>query len=352
MSEQAGENFSKIPDEILLQILGLLDPQSRSQISASCKRFRKVCVTFWQDQCKDIDRNLKGFYDGRLSMQLLNYASNHNELPTLEEIKKILNTNNFKFDAPLPEACKHGLTQILVKASFQGQITALVVCQKIGLDLNLQYNGESEAGQIAAIVNNQLPKNFYDLRFLGRNPTPLHAAARGGHAKCALFLLKHGCNVNKRDNTGLCPVHYVVHKSNEEVLKLLCKCKANLSIMSDKKIGIDLCGTPLHIAAYSSKLGILDILLAQLEHYPGLTNKPDSNGNTPLHIACIHRTNNKVAKLLIDHGADPALLNKAGKTPLDLITDYARRKDLQAYKLAEKLDPESEPESESKYTCS
>lgn len=46
-------------------------------------------------------------------------------------------------------------------------------------------------------------------------------------------------------------------------------------------------------------------------------NTRDSVANTPLHLAC-EEGHGDTAVLLIEHGADPDILNKDGQTPIDL----------------------------------
>jgi 26S proteasome non-ATPase regulatory subunit 10 len=46
-------------------------------------------------------------------------------------------------------------------------------------------------------------------------------------------------------------------------------------------------------------------------------NTRDSVANTPLHLAC-EEGHGDTAVLLIEHGADPDILNKDSQTPIDL----------------------------------
>lgn len=57
--------------------------------------------------------------------------------------------------------------------------------------------------------------------------------------------------------------------------------------------------------------------LEVLKQQPDLINIPDQNSNTPLHAAA-ERGNFEFATELIDHGANPNVVNQRNQTPLDL----------------------------------
>lgn len=52
--------------------------------------------------------------------------------------------------------------------------------------------------------------------------------------------------------------------------------------------------------------------------------QPGSNGNTPLHFACLLEKV-KVIELLIEHGANPLSTNEFGQTPLQILPSDAVR---------------------------
>jgi ankyrin repeat protein len=104
---------------------------------------------------------------------------------------------------------------------------------------------------------------------LGRGGTALTLAAQLGRRIIAKTLLDHGADPNTRDRSGTTPLMVASRAGNAPLVRLLLAAKAE----------------------------------------PGLT---DAVGNTALTVAGSGET----AKLLIDGGADPAVPNNAGDSPL------------------------------------
>ncbi len=89
----------------------------------------------------------------------------------------------------------------------------------------------------------------------------------------------------------------------------------------------------LCIAARDNKI---DLLIKYIDEGITHVNASPKNGKgwTPLHFAC-KLGNMKIARLLINNGADLFQKNEAGKTPYDLITEssFAKRQLLDAHRL-------------------
>lgn len=118
--------------------------------------------------------------------------------------------------------------------------------------------------------------------------TPLVEAAKYGDADLVMILLRNGADPNTREvGLGTTPLHYMAARGEEEVVKLLLDGRADPNAR-----------------AYTS--------LA-----------------TPLHFAVKYRANLPTIATLIEHGADPALKDWKGKTPIDftaVIPDPRRTK--------------------------
>ncbi len=122
--------------------------------------------------------------------------------------------------------------------------------------------------------------------------TPLHAAARGGHLKCAELLLAKGVRANLRDAEGNTPLALAATHGRGEMVGLL------LSRGASPRDG-DLAGsTPLHLAALAGCLACVERLLAG-----GAEADPkNAYGDTPLQVA-VREGQNTVAQALSAAGA-------------------------------------------------
>ncbi|XP_044194046.1 poly [ADP-ribose] polymerase tankyrase-2-like isoform X1 [Thunnus albacares] len=110
----------------------------------------------------------------------------------------------------------------------------------------------------------------------GRHSTPLHLAAGYNNLEVAEYLLQHGAEVNSQDKGGLIPLHNAASYGHVDVAALLIK-------------------------------------------YDACVNATDKWAFTPLHEAA-QKGRTQLCALLLAHGADPALQNQEGHSPLDLVT--------------------------------
>ncbi|TYJ43668.1 hypothetical protein E1A91_A03G168400v1 [Gossypium mustelinum] len=74
--------------------------------------------------------------------------------------------------------------------------------------------------------------------------------------------------------------------------------------------------TLLHLACETGDIGMIELLL----QYGANINVMDSRGQAPLH-RCILKGKAAVAKLLLTRGADPQVLNRENKTPVELAVE-------------------------------
>nr|CAG8546126.1 14988_t:CDS:2 [Entrophospora candida]CAG8554179.1 8433_t:CDS:2 [Entrophospora candida] len=106
-------------------------------------------------------------------------------------------------------------------------------------------------------------------------------------------------------------------QDSEEILDEIFSEPSTYDINYSDGIG----NTALHYAAKFGSLSVIEKLLTQ----PGIKidQKNRLEGNTPLHQAVEYKDDPSVSyeivKLLIDHGADPRILNKNKQTPKQLV---------------------------------
>ncbi|UKZ77698.1 hypothetical protein TrVFT333_005422 [Trichoderma virens FT-333] len=162
--------------------------------------------------------------------------------------------------------------------------------------------------------------------------TPLHYAARAGEVKMVEFLLQKNAEIDAQSVKEETPLHVAV--KNSTVMRLLIDAGAEVN-------ALDYYGrTPLHLAVSeveailqfqsrlqkgpeipsndlvsvfkSSALGTAKVLVNQL---PEIITRRDANDHTLLHIAA-ESSEVGMLTLLLDAGSDMSALNKNGETPL------------------------------------
>jgi ankyrin repeat protein len=159
-----------------------------------------------------------------------------------------------------------------------------------------------------------------------KNWTPLHMAAMAGQPQIAEFLLKHGAAVNARDVEGFTPLHNcasssmkghpskMTEKARNEVAAILIAHGADVN--AESKYGRE---TPLLRAVPTMNVELARMLL---EHgaNPNLTQ---SQGCTALHLASAAGADrSEMVKVLLAHGADPTIAEEHGQTPLDWAKEF------------------------------
>uniref|UniRef100_A0A8C0WK26 26S proteasome non-ATPase regulatory subunit 10 n=1 Tax=Castor canadensis TaxID=51338 RepID=A0A8C0WK26_CASCN len=154
----------------------------------------------------------------------------------------------------------------------------------------------------------------------------LHWVCSAGHTHIVGFLLQLGVPVSEKDGAGWSPLHIAASAGHEEIVKALLGKGAQVNAVNQNGC------TPLHYAASKHRHEIAALLLEgakallraaakgnlkmvqTLLRYSASTNIQDTEGNTPLHLACSERL--EESKLLVSQGASIDLENKEGKTPL------------------------------------
>ena len=145
------------------------------------------------------------------------------------------------------------------------------------------------------------------------NATPLHLAARMGHAKVSRFLLERDADVTAQDGNGSTPLHQASQYGNAETASMLIERGADVT--AQDKNG----STPLHLASQFVQAEIASMLI---ERGADVTAQ-DENGSTPLHQAS-KLGQAEMASMLIERGADVTAQDEGGSTPLHLASQFGQ----------------------------
>jgi len=135
----------------------------------------------------------------------------------------------------------------------------------------------------------------------GREMTPLHYAAIGGHIEAASLLLDRGADPNARAQGAMTPLHFAAMLGKAEMTGLLTRRGARTDARNEAGM------TPLHLAADDK------IVNALLVAGAAVNGKSDA-GLTPLHTA----RQGSVARALLDRGADMRIRTPQGLTAMQL----------------------------------
>ena len=147
----------------------------------------------------------------------------------------------------------------------------------------------------------------------GGNVTPMHVAARAGHADILSILLEHGADADGQGVIGQRPLHRALMGERLEAGQRLLDHGADIN--ARRNVGG---WTPLYQAAYFGKVEFTRMLL---EHGARVDARTDS-GETPLHGAVKDLCSVQAARLLLEHGADVNARDKSGRTPFHLTSLY------------------------------
>lgn len=137
--------------------------------------------------------------------------------------------------------------------------------------------------------------------------TALIAAAERGHLAVVRLLLKHGADVNARNNSHDTGLRLAARGGHTEIVRLLLESGADVNARN-----------PLISAAFNGHVEIARLLIS----HKAQLNPVTSSGQTPLHWAAT-LGHVELVRLLIRHNADVNARTKAWsiETPLDRARD-------------------------------
>uniref|UniRef100_A0A1I8AHW8 Palmitoyltransferase n=1 Tax=Steinernema glaseri TaxID=37863 RepID=A0A1I8AHW8_9BILA len=139
--------------------------------------------------------------------------------------------------------------------------------------------------------------------------TPLHWAARHGHARIVALLIQNGANPDLRDVEGFTPLHVAVQFSCTPVVAYLLAKGQSPDTPDETQM------TPAMWAAF--KVYSTDPLRMLATMGADLTKKDANYGNTALHWAVV-QGNHMALNVLLDLNVDLTVSNKEKETALDI----------------------------------
>ena len=126
-------------------------------------------------------------------------------------------------------------------------------------------------------------------------------------------------SVNRKNEAGLSPLIVACERNLPAIAELLLKHGADLTIKDAKG------RNPLSVASFCGCDDVVKFLLDKTDASTLLIDTKDSNGCTPLWLAC--RTGNlSMVKVLIDAGADTTVANNEGLTPQEVASKFKKDK--------------------------
>lgn len=133
----------------------------------------------------------------------------------------------------------------------------------------------------------------------------VQALLRGDERNVKALLERHPWAVSAKGKFGHTLLHIAATEEQVKVQSLLLQAGADPNATADDG------STPLHIAAYSSFVGLLvkNGAKIDIQNYAG---------DTPLHAAASEAEGSDVVAALVRLGARTAIKNKRGETPLDI----------------------------------
>ncbi|CAH8772651.1 ankyrin repeat domain-containing protein [Paenibacillus dendritiformis] len=148
------------------------------------------------------------------------------------------------------------------------------------------------------------------------------AAQAGDASRLSALLEANPQLANEENGDGLLPLGIAAHCGRVDVVRTLLDRGADVNALSCSAISIIPSNTALHAAIAGARDREVIQLLLERGANPALL---DSNGHTCLHVAVLHDDGIELIRLLLDHGADANARAEGGDTALSLALAQGHR---------------------------
>ena len=235
------------------------------------------------------------------------------------------------------------------KAALNGHLECLKLLANAGAKLDAKdsqgvtpLHKAASAGnpKVVSYLLSQLGNDAVNERDMYQG-TPIHSACFSGHAQIVKLLIGAGARVDLTEELGAAPLHLAALNGHIECVQIvvdgLQKHQSTLKIILEQQDRIGM--TPLmHAVPYPEMVKALcvaaiqvvvgagvsptntkSITKAQMEQASAIINAQDHEGRTAFFHSILKRYETS-ALVLIEHGADPVLKNKAGQVPLNMVS--------------------------------
>lgn len=202
----------------------------------------------------------------------------------------------------------------LEAAVFNGNLPVVRLLIERGADINkrgLNYTALSRA-----VDEKDEQMVLYLLQNGARDPSCLPVAVKHRSVAITKQLLEHGMDVNaKDDDRGHTALHWAAQYGDTDMVSLVLQYKPDTSLRLNGRY-YDSQATAFHLAVKNGHMDAAFAILA--EQGRSTVNLPDSDGNTPLHLAASAGQSNMVDALLA-LAETAQMTNNEGETALHMI---------------------------------